>query len=167
MRLIPALLVLIALLPAACTDRALAPTTDPGAEAAQANFRLITDIPIPSGASLDAERSLLLGSADRWTGRLVMRLNRKPGDSVQLYQQQMPGFGWQPVMSVQTGVSVLTFTRDDRAATVQVEPGSLWGSRVIVTVAPRAEAAAAGGGLGAPPPASAAPRSRIDSQPLR
>lgn len=49
----------------------------------------------------------------------------------------MPKFGWQPVMSVQSGVSILMFIRGERAATIQIERRTLRGSTVSITVAPR------------------------------
>ena len=53
------------------------------------------------------------------------------------YQQEMPSFRWAPVMSVQSDISVLAFTREDRAAPVQIQPRTLSGSLVTVTIAPR------------------------------
>ncbi len=109
-----------------------------GAEAAP-DFRPVTDIPIPEDASLDNERSLILSSRDQWTGRIVMKVGQSPNKAYAFYQREMAAFRWEPVMSVQSEISVLTFTRDDRAATIQVQPRTIGGALVIVTVAPRQE----------------------------
>jgi hypothetical protein len=53
-------------------------------------------------------------------------------------------------MSVQAGVSVLTFTRGERAATIQIENNTLRGSTVSITVAPRQTAPVPGTGSPAP-----------------
>lgn len=58
-------------------------------------------------------------------------------ESTAFYQQQMPAFGWEPVMSAASDVSVLTYTRGDRAATVQIERSNVWGSTALVAVGPR------------------------------
>ena len=101
------------------------------------SFSLLTDFVIPPNASLDVERSLILGDLDRWTGRIILNVGQPAARTFALYQTQMPNFGWEPVMSVQAEVSVLSFTRGERAATIQIEDRMLRGSKVAVTVAPR------------------------------
>jgi hypothetical protein len=117
----------------------LTPTTN-SAEVS-ANFQALSDIPIPTGTTLDAERSLILGNMDRWTGRVVMRLGIPMNQAVGMFQQQMPAFGWQPVMAMQAETTVLTYLRGERAATVMISSpsigGILGGSVASVTVAPR------------------------------
>ena len=100
-------------------------------------FQPITDIPIPAGARLDVENSIVLGSLDRWTGRVVLILGQSVSETFALFQQQMPSFGWQSITSVQAKTSVLTFLRGDRGATILIESRALGGSTVIVTVALR------------------------------
>ncbi len=123
---------------AACSQGApLQPTTPADQTGVEKSFSLLTDIPIPPNASLDVERSLILGDLDRWTGRIILNVGQPATRTFALYQTQMPNFGWEPVMSVQAEVSVLSFTRGERAATVQIEDRTLGGSTVAVTVAPR------------------------------
>ena len=123
---------------AACVGgTSLTPTATNTTEIA-ANFQALSDIPIPGGATLDSERSLILGNMDRWTGRVVMKLGMPMAQASGLFQQQMPVFGWQPLMAAQAETAVLTFLRGDRAATIQVTPASLLGGSVAtITVAPR------------------------------
>jgi len=122
----------------ACSQGApLQPTTPADQTGVEKSFSLLTDIPIPPNASLDVERSLILGDLDRWTGRIILNVGQPATRTFALYQTQMPNFGWEPVMSVQAEVSVLSFTRGERAATVQIEDRTLGGSTVAVTVAPR------------------------------
>ena len=71
----------------------------------------ITDIPIPPGTTLNARNSLILGSGDLWTGRLVMSLDQSHSEAFALFTTQMPQFGWQPITSVQSETSLLTFVR--------------------------------------------------------
>lgn len=126
----------------ACTQGAsLQPTTSPGSSGVEKSFSLLTDIPIPPNATLDVEKSLILGDLDRWTGRIILNVGESATRAFQLYQSEMPNFGWEPIMSVQAETSVLSFTRGERAATVQIEGRTLGGSAVSVTVAPRNTAA--------------------------
>lgn len=98
-------------------------------------FRPVTDVPIPNDASLDPERSLILSGRDDWTGRIVMVSSVGATEAYAFYRAEMPKFEWSPVMSVQSAISVLSFTRRDRAATVQIERRTLGGTTVIITVA--------------------------------
>lgn len=104
-------------------------------------FQLFTDIPIPPGTSFDAENSLILGSGDGWTGRLIVTLSKSPSDAFAIYTIEMPEFGWKPIASVQSDTSVLTFTRGDRAATIQIDGRAITGSVVRITMTPQAKAA--------------------------
>jgi hypothetical protein len=135
-----------ALVLAACTQGArLQPTSTEDQTGVEKSFSLLTDIPIPQKATLDVERSLILGDLDRWTGRVILKVRQSAPQTFALYQGQMANFGWEPIMSVQAEVSVLSFTRDERAATVQIESRTLGGSTVSVTVAPRQSGGAATG----------------------
>jgi hypothetical protein len=126
-------------LASACTNNEMdLPATSRATGGANAPvFQPVTDIPIPSDASLDTERSLILSSRDQWTGRVVMKVGDSPTKAFAFYQREMPAFRWVPVMSVQSEISVLTFIREERAATVQVQGRTVGGSLVIVTIAPR------------------------------
>ena len=127
-----------ALILAACTQGAkLQPTSPADQTQIEKSFALLTDIPIPSNATLDVERSLILGDLDRWTGRIILNVGQSPPGTFALYQSQMSNFGWEPIMSVQAEVSVLSFTRAERAATIQIKKRTLGGSTVSITVAPR------------------------------
>ncbi|CCG41035.1 conserved exported hypothetical protein [Magnetospirillum molischianum DSM 120] len=159
-RLIATLAILLPLLTQTGCTRSSSPTNsgDP---------QLVTDIPLPSGAGIDQDRSLILSDRDRWTGRVVMVLTNSANDMTNFYQTQMPNFGWQPVMSITSEASILTYLRGDRAATVQIERRTVLGSVVTITVAPRqSDGASTGGGDYAAPVPRSAPAERIRSEPL-
>ncbi|CAA7613164.1 conserved exported hypothetical protein [Candidatus Terasakiella magnetica] len=124
----------------------------------QPNFQLVTDIPIPAGATMDNDRSLILSDRDRWTGRVVMTLGNSANEVTSFYQVQMPNFGWQPMMSVTAETSILTYLRGDRAATVQIERRTVYGTTVSVTVAPKQSDAPSGSYSGGSSAMEAAPR---------
>lgn len=169
------LLGLSALLLAGCGSSTSLPHTQAGDPQQQPDFNLLTDIPIPPGATMDNERSLILGDKDRWTGRVVMKLWKAAPDANQFYQSQMPAFGWEPIMAATSGVSVMAYVRGDRASTVQIESSSMWGSTVSVIVGQRLATHPAssanyggtgggyGGGYDSPKPA---PVEKIRAEPL-
>lgn len=142
----------LALALTACTQGAKLQPTSSGEETQiEKSFSLLTDIPIPPNSTLDVERSLILGDLDRWTGRIILNVGQGAQQTFALYQSQMTNFGWEPIMSVQAEVSVLSFTRAERAATVQIENRTLGGSTVSVTVAPRQSGPVPGANAPAPP----------------
>lgn len=97
----------------------------------------ISDLPMPRGADPQVDESLVLGNLDAWTGRLVLTTSLSAEDSFDFYRDRMGAFGWTPITSVQSEISVLTFERADRIATIQIEERTLWGSRVSITMGPR------------------------------
>ena len=107
---------------------------------ANAAFQPITDIPIPEGARLDNERSLMLGGQDKWTGRLVLKIKESSADAFARYHQEMPLFGWSQITSVQAESSVLSFYQGNRIATIQIDGRTISGSSVSITLSPRYEA---------------------------
>lgn len=160
------LLVLLAL--AACSNNSLAPSSarSDGSPAAP-SFSQFSDIPIPTKANMDVDQSLLLGHGESWVGRLVYTTGGGTGAIYDLYKADMPGFGWQEITSVRASISVQTWQRADRIATVQIRD-SMFGTETIVTVAPAIGAGTGGGGYASAPPAPAsAPQPSVTRQPLR
>ena len=118
-----------------------APNAGEGASDLQATFQPITDIPIPPGTTLDAQNSLILGSGDVWTGRLVLNLEQNHSEAFALYTTQMPQFGWRPIASVQSETSLLTFIRGNRATTVEIIEGrAMNGCLVRITMSTQGQA---------------------------
>ena len=126
-----------------------------GADATpQASFAQFSDIPIPTGAKMDMERSLVLGGNEAWIGRLVMSTSHRVSDMFDFFKQRSGEFGWNEITSVRSKTSVLTFSRGDRVMTVQIEAKTIAGSEMSITVAPRemSNVASAPGGSTSPPP---------------
>ncbi|HXP96275.1 MAG TPA: hypothetical protein VN809_06160 [Telmatospirillum sp.] len=153
----------------ACSGSPLSPSSarSDGAQAAP-SFSQFSDIPIPPKADMDVGQSLLLGHDQSWVGRLVYTTGGNPGAIYDLYKSDMPGFGWQEITSVRASISVQTWQRADRVATVQIRDTTL-GTETIVTVAPAiSPGAGAGGSAYGPPPApTAAPQTGVSRQPIR
>ena len=102
----------ISLLGACALNEPLSATQSNAAAGASSEaFRPVSDVPIPKDAALDAEKSLILSGQNEWTGRLVMVTSVNATETYAFYKTQMPLFDWTPIMSVQSGISVLTFSR--------------------------------------------------------
>jgi hypothetical protein len=118
----------------------------PGADnVAAPSFAQFSDIPVPSGADMDLERSLVLGERESWIGRLVMTVPGSAGKAYDFYAAEMPKFGWVPITMVRGETSVLTYSHGERIATVQISDRTIGGAAVSLTVSPRGRPAMQGG----------------------
>lgn len=132
------------------TDLKSSRATPPGAEDGP-TLAQFTDIPIPAGATMDVPRSLILGPGDAWIGRLVFRTSAGVLETLAFYSREMPAFSWQEITRVRSEVSVLTYVRGARAATIQIAGTTLGGSEVNVTVSPKAQGVGGGNGVRSAP----------------
>ena len=108
-----------------------------GDGAQKASFTQFPDIPIPIRAEIDMDKSLVLGGGDAWIGRLVMTTGYGAYDMFDFFKKKLPEFGWAEFTSVRASTSVLTYTRQNRVATIQIVSNTLRGSESTVTVSPR------------------------------
>ena len=108
-------------------------TSKPG----QASFSQFQDIPIPIGAEMNLDRSVILGAPETWTGRLTLETNHNPVKLFNFFKQSTPEFGWQEVTSIRSATSFLTYTQTTRVLTIQITSKTLQGSEVVMTVSPR------------------------------
>ena len=129
--------ILVVVFLAGCSSNPTLATTATPENLETGKFQPLTDIPIPSGAKLDTEPSLILGPPDHWIGRAVLKVGMPANDTTVFYQNQMPSFGWELITVVQGKVSNLTFSRGDRIASMQIEGASFGSSTVTIIMSPR------------------------------
>jgi hypothetical protein len=100
---------------------------------------LLGTLPIPMGAKIMADQSVIIGSGDSWVGRLALNVGR---DVPAVYQYFLDGFksqGWTLQSAVRSKESLLVFTRSGRSATIEFQetPKLVGGVLVTVTMAPQ------------------------------
>ena len=115
------------------------PTTDgktlPGDSPAVSNS--YADIPISANDQLAVDKSLLLNTGEQWIGRAVLKSKLSTVQAFEYYLANMPNHGWISITAVQSEISVLTYEKGSRVATIQIDRGTLSGSNISVTVSPR------------------------------
>jgi hypothetical protein len=129
-------------------------------------FSNFPDMPMPSPFDLDVGKTMVVGGAESWFGQMTLTTRFSANDIFDFYKQEMPRYGWEELTSIRAPVSVLTYTRQDRIATIQVASRTIYGSEIRVTVSPRG-APGGGSGSGLMPPMSSSPAPSIQVQPLR
>ena len=110
---------------------------DGGAREAAVVANSFADIPIAADDAIDVEKSLLINSGDYWLGRAVLRSSLDSNGAFEYYQSNMAQYGWISITSVQSKVSVLSFEKASRVATVQIDGAGMRGSYIMLTVSPR------------------------------
>jgi hypothetical protein len=111
-----------------------------GEEAAPA-LTQFTDLPIPSDSTMNLEDTLILGSQESWLGRLALRTAHDAGKVNEFYRNEMPKFGWTEITIVRSEISIHTWSRGDRIATIRIEKETLRNTDVEITISPRSSGA--------------------------
>ena len=114
------------------------------------------DLPMPTGAKLATDRTLVVGSPNLWYGQFAMSLSHDANSMYDFYKQELPKFGWSEITSVRAPVSLLTYSRGERVIVIQLTPSTIRGSDVMITVSPR-EMSPPGGSPGGSAPVQRVP----------
>ncbi|MEE8516977.1 MAG: hypothetical protein V3T02_10095 [Alphaproteobacteria bacterium] len=133
------LLGVMALVTACAETTPVSPSSSgkPGDFKAEANFPKFTDIPVPTKAKMDVDKSLILGAGEGWVGRMVLLTSGSSTRMFDFYRREMPRFGWTEFTAIRAATSVLTYSRADRVATVRISSETLGGAQVEFTVSYR------------------------------
>lgn len=99
---------------------------------------LLGSLPIPPGAKIIADQSLIIGSGDTWVGRLSLDVGRDVTGAYQYFLDAFQGQGWTLQSAVRSKNSLLVFTRSGRSATIEFQdtPRLVGGTTVTLTMAP-------------------------------
>ena len=100
--------------------------------------KLLGDMPMPGGAKINNENTLILGSGDGWAGRVAIIAQQNSNETFTFFRDQFQKAGWTLVSSTKTKNSILVFIKKDRTATIEIEDAGWIGrTNVMLTVAPR------------------------------
>ncbi len=110
---------------------------DRGGPTAAPSFTQFPDIPMPSEANINVDKTLVFGSGESWFGRLVLSTSHGTFTMFDFFKQKLPEFGWREITSVRAATSVLTFSRRNRVATIQIIGRTLRGAESTITVSPQ------------------------------
>ena len=109
------------------------------------------DIPIPQGASIDTEKTVVFGSTP-WFGQLFLTTSTNVSDVFEFYRNNLPQYQWQELASVRAKTSILTYSSVDRVLSVTIESSTLIGSDITMTISPKGNNSSAPQGIATPDP---------------
>ena len=101
-----------------------------------ASYAQFTDIPVPAGAKMDLDRTLVFGEKNLWIGRLAFTTELGASDAYDFFTAELPRFGWQSITMLRSRTNTLIYIRDNRAATLEITGQKLGGSTVLFSVSP-------------------------------
>ncbi len=83
-------------------------------------FANFTDIPTPDRATMNLDKTVVLGSGEDWTGKLSFNSPHAPSSVFDFFVEEMPKRGWKETATVRAEVSFLTYSRRGREAIIQI-----------------------------------------------
>ena len=101
-------------------------------------LQLLGQMPLPPGAMIRVDQSLIIGAGDNWVGRVVLDVGRDLDAAYRFFLETYPANGWTVVSSVRGKNSFMVMTRQERTATFEMVDGGMLASSVVsMTMAPR------------------------------
>ena len=97
------------------------------------------DIPIPSGAVININKTLVFGSKP-WFGQLSLSTSSNVAYVFDFYRNNLLKYKWQELASVRAKSSILTYDSEDRILSILIERSALRGSKIFITVSPKGSA---------------------------
>ena len=86
----------------------------------QLSFAKFKDIPIPDGAIMDMENTIIFGSDEEWFGRLAINPRLSHAETFDFFRYEMPNLNWKEITNVRSTSSVLSYERENRVVTIQI-----------------------------------------------
>lgn len=99
----------------------------------QPNFSQFKEIPIPEKAVMDLKKTMLFGNSPL-VGRLAFSAPYNQSNVFDFYTQEMPKFGWNEITVIRAQNSVMTFSKENRVATVQLATTASGATDVIFDI---------------------------------
>jgi len=78
------------------------------------------DFPFPSSAEIIEKETVILGSGERWSGKVVYNDQKSPAELLKYYGQSGRASGWAMKASTVSKGIFLVFSKDHRVATVEI-----------------------------------------------
>ena len=78
------------------------------------------DFPFPSSADIIEKETVILGSGERWSGKVVYNDRKSPAELLKYYGQSGRASGWAMKASTVSKGIFLVFSKDHRVATVEI-----------------------------------------------
>ena len=102
----------------------------------QLSFAKFKDIPIPDGAMMDMENTVIFGSDEEWFGRLAINPRLNHAETFDFFRFGMPNLSWKEITNVRSTSSVLSYEKDERVVTIQIS-NAYGQTRCLINMSPK------------------------------
>ncbi len=96
----------------------------------------VPDIPIPPGASVLKEDTVIVGADEDWTGQVVLHAPYRVAQMTEFYRKEMPRFAWSETSIVRARRTAISFNKDLRVVIVRISARSETESEIDIVVSP-------------------------------
>ncbi len=105
---------------------------------------LFNQMPLPKDARISPDKSLILGEGDNWAGRIELSSSMEPLEASAFFTTEYPKHNWQLISSTKAKLSILVFTSNSRALTLEITEGGPLAAKsmIVMTVAPKVQSQA-------------------------
>ena len=102
----------------------------------QANQRkviayLLEDLPLPSDAEIIKEPTVLLGTGEAISGRIILKSGFSPAENLIFYGTKTLSTGWQLISSKVGEEVTLVYSKSGRIATIYISPKGTFGGLIV------------------------------------
>ena len=95
---------------------------------------LLGDMPVPNGARINNENTMIIGRGVGWVGRVYLDGLQSPNEIYSFFLTDFPKAGWTTVSATKAKTSIVVFTKEDRTCTIEVSEGSFTGPKALISI---------------------------------
>jgi hypothetical protein len=102
---------------------------------------IFNQMPLPKGARISPDKSLILGEGDNWAGRIELSSSMETLEASSFFIAEYPKYGWQLISSTKAKLSILVFSSSTRTLTLEITEGGPLAAKsmIVMTVAPKVQ----------------------------
>jgi hypothetical protein len=100
----------------------------------QSNVDLLGDMPVPNGATILNDSSMMIGKGSGWIGKVYLAGLQTPNETYSFYLADFPKAGWTTLSATKSKTSILVFTKDQRTCTIELSDGSYFGPKTNISI---------------------------------
>lgn len=103
-------------------------------ESNQMNADLLGDIPLPNGAKILNENSIIIGRGVGWVGKVRLAGLQNSNDIYGFFLTDLPKAGWTIQSSTKSKTSIIFATKGERTCTIEISEGSFTGPKSLISI---------------------------------
>jgi len=101
----------------------------------QSNADLLGDMPLPNGARILNENTMMIGRGSGWIGKVYLSGLQKPDEVYGFFLEDFPKAGWTQLSATKSkSNNLLVFSKENRICTIEITEGSFAGPKSLISI---------------------------------